>query len=459
MKNRTGKQGARRLITVLFLVIAVHFLPAQTDTSMHHHDHMQDHDHMQMDHGKDTMMQMTSSFSPNLPMNRDGSGTAWLPDESPMMMYMKMFGKGKHGMSSLRVHGTIFLRYTSQDIFDDGSRGKSQFDSPNWVMLMFTHQHSRDLFSVQSMLSFDPLTIGGNGYPLLFQSGETYNGKPLVDRQHPHDLFSGLSANYTHSFNKDVDLNAYIGYPGEPALGPVAFMHRVSAMNNPDAGLGHHWQDATHITFGVGTIGLRYKIVKMEGSIFTGREPNEDRYDFDQPLFDSYSYRVSVNPNRFFALQFSQGFIHSPEALEADVDIVRTTASVIHTKRFSPAKFIASSFVWGMNSTSEGHQLHSLLAESNLKLAPLTIYSRYEFVQKDAHELALEQFPGDPVFNIHAFTLGVNRILFSHFQTDLSLGLQGTINFPDERLQAVYGKNPVSAEVYLRISPSVHLHP
>src|SRR5690606_17825074 len=111
---------------------------------------------------------------------------------------------------------------------------------------------------------------------------------PLVDHQHPHDLFSELSVAYTYMISDDVDVFAYLGYPGEPAFGPVAFMHRPSSLYNPDAPISHHWQDATHILFGVGTLGFRYKAFKMDGSLFTGTEPDEDRYNFDTPRFNSW---------------------------------------------------------------------------------------------------------------------------------------------------------------------------
>ena len=409
--------------------------------------------------GNDTMkmngeeMKMSSSFSLNLPMNRDGSGTSWQPDQSPMMMYMIMDGN-----TAYMFHGAVFLRYTSQDITKESNRGGSKFDAPNMMMFMMTHKLSdKDLFSFNSMFSLDPIT-DKTGYPLLFQTGESYQGVPLVDRQHPHDLFAEMAVNYTHSFTKDIDVNTYFGYPGEPALGPVVFMHRLSAMNDPDASLAHHWQDASHITFGVGTLGFRYDIVKVEGSIFTGREPDENRYNFDKPTFDSYSYRISTNPNGNFSLQFSQGFIKSPEALEPDINIVRTTASVIHTKLLKHGKFIANSLVWGMNHSSNGKVLNSILFESNLKLAPISFYTRYEFVQKDADELQLFQFSNNPTFNINAFTLGINKVLFTQFKTDISLGIQGTINFPDANLKTIYGNNPLAAEVYIKLAPTSGHH-
>ncbi|HKR06980.1 MAG TPA: hypothetical protein VJY62_20250 [Bacteroidia bacterium] len=396
-------------------------------------------------------MKMTSAFSNHLPMSRDGSGTSWHPDSSPMMAYMKMKNK-----TMLMFHYAVFVRYTKQDVADKSNRGDKKFDAPNWLMFMLTQKlGEHDLFSFHSMISLDGVTEGKRGYPLLFQTGESADGKPLVDRQHPHDLFSALALNYTHSFSKDVDANAYFGYPGEPALGPPVFMHRPSAMNNPDAALGHHWMDATHITFGVGTIGIRYKNVKAEGSIFTGREPDEKRFDFDKPKFDSYSARVSVNPTENLALQVSRGFIKSPEVLEPDTDVTRTTASLLHNMKLTNESNIATSVVWGWNHNSYGENLQSFLIESNLMLMPLSIYARFEWIQKDAHELELESFDNNPTFNINAFTLGINKTLFTSFKTDFSLGVQGTINFPDEKIKPFYGNSPVGVEIFLKIAPAM----
>jgi hypothetical protein len=395
-------------------------------------------------------MQMSSSLSLNLPMNYDGSGTSWQPEDSPMMMYMKMFRN-----TTIMFHGAIFIRYTYQDADNSYNRGGEQFDAPNWIMFMLQQKLSgRGLFSFTAMNSLDALTVGSGGYPLLFQTGETYHGEPLVDRQHPHDLFAELAVSYAHSFTKDIDLYGYFGYPGEPALGPSVFMHRLSAINNPDAPLGHHWQDATHISFGVATIGFRFKIMKLEGSIFTGREPDENRYNFDPPSFSSYSYRISFNPDRMFSIQFSQGFIKSPEALDPGINVIRTTASAIHTMVFKHDQFIATSLVWGLNHTSQGNNTNSFLLESNLALRPLSIYSRYEFVQKDAHELNLSQFPQSKFFNINALTLGVNKVLFAALKTSLSVGVQGTVSFPGKDLKGIYGDYPLAGEIYLKISPA-----
>jgi hypothetical protein len=412
-----------------------------------------DMNHEDMNHDMDTtaMPPMSHAFSLNLPMTRNGSGTGWLPDASPMYGYMLHAKKWMY-----MIHGNIFIRYNNQDIRNQGSRGDAKVDAPNWFMAMGQRKiGTKGLFHFNAMFSLDPL-FGGDGYPLLFQTGEAYHGRPLVDRQHPHDLFSELSVAYTRSFTKDFDAFVYFGYPGEPALGPVAFMHRPSTLNNPDATLGHHWSDATHITFGVATLGFRYKIFKIDGSLFTGREPNEERYDFDKPRFDSYAYRLTVNPTRTLSMQVSKAFINSPEALSPDEDIDRTTASVTHVLPFSGENhFLTSTFVWGYNDSDGNHDENSFTLESNLQLDKLAVYGKFENIDKSAEELVLDQFEQNTIFNISAVTLGINYTIIRQMKTNLAIGAQGSVFIADGALDAIYGDNPMSAEVYVRISPTL----
>ncbi len=417
-----------------------------------------DHGHQSpkpMDMAHDTMpmempMMMSSALSLSLPMNRNGSGTGWQPDSTPM------FGSMKHtGKWMWMTHGDLFLRYTSQNFNNDDKRGSDQqFDAPNWLMFMAQRPvGANGLFAATTMFSIDRLTMGGDGYPLLFQTGESWKGEPLVDRQHPHDIFTNLSVSYGQRLSEKADLFGYFGFPGEPALGPVAFMHRGSAIGNPAAPLGHHWQDATHITFGVGTLGFRYGILKVEGSIFTGREPDENRYDFDKPRFDSYSYRLSVNPTGSLALQFSQGFLESPELLHPGEDVTRTTASISHSKSFGNDQYLLSTLVYGLNSAHE-QKAHSLGLESSLILPRFIVYDRYEFVQKSTEELNLVTEEGE-LFNVHAFTQGLAYRLASFAGINLHVGGQVTLHLLSDELERLYGSMPLSGEVYLRFSPTL----
>jgi hypothetical protein len=416
----------------------------------------QKHDHMNMpgmnhDTTMHGMHMMTSQHSLDLPMNRDGSGTSWVPDETPIYAYMI---HGKKWMSM--IHGSVFARYNNQDLFNKGSRGGSQFDSPNWFMAMTQRKVGKNgLFSLNSMFSLDPLTVGNDGYPLLYQTGESYQGKKLVDRQHPHDLFAELSIGYTQRVAKNAEVSLSVGYPGEPALGPPVFMHRLSAMNNPDAPLSHHYADATHITFGNATLGFRYKNVKLEGSVFTGHEPDEHRYGFDKARFDSYAMRLSVNPSKEWALQVSHGWLKSPEEADPHDDVKRFTASAIHTKMLNDNSYIATTLVYGRNDV-HGKTQPGILLENSLQLNKSAVYGRYEYVIKDAGELDLENlYPGNPDFKINALTLGVNRILTTFKQTNLTAGLQGSLNVSPSALKPLYGNAPVGFQVYLRITPAI----
>lgn len=408
-------------------------------------------DDMKMDTGSMRPMKMNSQYSLDLDMSRDGSGTSWVPDETPINAYMI---HGKKWMTM--IHGSFFLRYNKQDVFNSGRRGGKKIDAPNWLMAMTQRSIGKNgLFSVNTMFSFDPFLVGPGGYPLLYQTGESYKGKKLVDIQHPHDLFAELSVNYTQRVTKDADVSLSFGYPGEPALGPPVFMHRLSAMNDPDAPLGHHYADATHITFGTSTLGIRIKNIKLEGSVFTGREPDEYRYNFDAMRFDSYSLRLSYNPSKQWALQVSNGWIHSPESAQAQQNVDRFTASGIYTKMLNDDSFIATTLVYGQNHFSDNHKtLPSVLLESSWQIHKTAVYGRYEYVQKDADELDLTgSYPLDPNFTINAFTLGINRVLATVVKTNLTAGVQSTLNVSPSELKTLYGSTPVGFELYLRITP------
>jgi hypothetical protein len=400
--------------------------------------------------GHEMHMTMQSSVNVADPMSRESSGTSWVPDSTPMYGRMWMFGD-----DMLMLHGGIFPRYTNVST----RRGDDRIDAPNWIMGMFSHSLAENTqLGFRAMMSLDPLTEGGRGYPLLFQSGETWHDQPLHDRQHPHDLFDELSVTLSQKFTDDLSAYLYFGYPGEPALGPPTFMHRLSAMDNPDAPIGHHWQDSTHVTFGVATAGVQWRNVKIEGSAFTGREPDEERYDFDQPRFDSFSGRVSWNPTQNLALQVSHGYIKSPEALEPNVKRHRTTASAIYNQPLGHDTNWSTSFVWGQNNDS-GETTESFLLESNYQRGRDTVYGRWERVEKSGHELVLADGDLARIFPVSAYSIGYVRDLTHGHDVDVGLGAQFTINdFPD-RLNRYYGDDLGYAfEFFLRIRPSQHSH-
>ncbi len=393
-------------------------------------------------------MTMASSLNLTDPMSRESSGSSWVPDSTPM--YGRMF---HFGDDMLMLHGAIFPRYVNANT----RRGDDRIDAPNWFMAMYSHPLGPNAqLGFRGMMSLDLLTEGGRGYPLLFQTGETWDGKALHDRQHPHDLFDELSVSYSQKFGNDFSAYLYVGYPGEPALGPPAFMHRPSAMDNPDAPISHHWQDSTHITFGVATLGMVWRDFKIEGSNFTGREPDEVRYDFDEPKLDSYSGRISWNPTENLALQVSHGYLHSPESLEPEVNQHRTTASLIYNRPLGPDSNWSNSFVWGQDRASGGDKTQSFLFETNYQRGRDTVYGRVEHVEKPGHELVLDEVDHEKVFPINAFTVGYVRDLSHGGGIDVGLGGQVTINDIPDGLERYYGDEiPFSFQVFLRVRPSL----
>src|SRR5437899_784408 len=404
-----------------------------------------EHEHQKMQMG------MYSSVDLADPMTREGSGTSWLPDSSPMYGRMFMFDG-----DMLMLHGAIFPRYANVST----RRGDDRIDAPNWFMAMYSHPLGDSTqIGARLMMSLDPLTETGRGYPLLFQSGESWHDQPLHDRQHPHDLFDELSVSLSQKFDHDLSAYIYFGYPGEPALGPPTFMHRPSAMDDPDAPLGHHWQDSTHVTFGVATAGVAWNNVKIEGSIFTGREPDENRYNFDEPDFDSYSGRISWNPTRNLALQVSYGYIESPEALEPALNRHRTTASVIYNLPLGQDSNWSNTFVWGRNHDTGEGKTQSFLVESDYQRGRDTVYLRWERVEKSGHELVLKPPDESHIFPVSGYTIGYVRDLSHGNGLDVGLGTQFTINDRPDRLDRYYGDDLGYAfQFFLRIRPSLHSH-
>jgi hypothetical protein len=410
--------------------------------------------HSQHEHDSGMQMEMHSSINIADPMTREGSGTSWVPDSSPM--YGRMFALGD---DMLMLHGAIFPRYTNVST----SRGDDRVDAPNWIMAMFSHSLGQDTqLGLRAMMSLDPLTEGGRGYPLLLQSGESWHDQPLHDRQHPHDLFDELSFSLSQKLSGDFSGYLYFGYPGEPALGPPTFMHRPSAMDDPDAPIGHHWQDSTHVTFGVATAGLqwsRFGGIKIEGSIFTGREPDENRYDFDRPRFDSYSGRVSWNATPDLAFQVSHAYIESPEGLEPQLNRHRTTASLIYNKRVAPDSNWASSLVWGQNNDTHEGKTESVLLESDYQRGLNAFYGRWEWVQKSGHELVLAPSDFREIFPVNALSIGYVHDFSHAANVDVGAGAQFTVDFWPAELDRYYGAAPgYGFQIFLRMRPSRHDH-
>ncbi len=197
----------------------------------------------------------------------------------------------------------------------------------------------------------------------------------------------------------------------------------------------------------------------MDGSIFTGREPDEDRYDFDQPKFDSYSLRLSYNPTPRLSGQVSGGYLKSPESLEPEEDLVRLTSSVIHVLPLGSTAQVASSLVYGtIYSLEEEEWLNAVTLESEWAESWGSLYGRYEILQKAAHDLNLEAELGHSTSRVQAATLGVAWKPFPLKSAEFLVGTQGTVNIPEEELSPYYGDWPFSFEIFITLRPARMSH-
>lgn len=401
---------------------------------------------------RDTSHSMMMIEPLGISMSRMGSGTTWTPDAVTLPTRELMAGNW-----DLMLHGFVFGQYNQQS----GARGDDQLGSLNWGMFMASHALAGGRLQARTMLSLDPWTVTPGGYPLLLQTGESYRGSPLHDRQHPHDFFMELGLLYDRAISNSLAIELYAAPSGEPALGPVAFMHRPSAMDNPLAPIGHHWQDATHIAFGVFTAGIYTRSWKLEGSAFNGREPDENRWNFDPITLDSYSGRLTVNPTQHWSIAAGYGYLKSPEALHPDQSVHRLTASVLQGTSVGSDGQWSTALVWGSNRFSGTTTWsNAVLIESEAILNRWnTVFGRAELAQKSAEDLVLSSssFAPDRLFSVGNVSLGYIRELGQGYGVTLGLGVQGTVNVVPSAIESVYGSRaPLGGLIFLRLR-SLHV--
>lgn len=378
-----------------------------------------------------------------LPMERFASGTAWQPDVTPMTADHVMLGEWM-----LMLHGLAFGGYDDQG----SSRGGRTAVSMNWGMAMLSHQLAGGRITFRAMASLEPATVPPQGYPLLLQSGETYEGVPLHDVQHPHNFPMELAADYSRPIAASaMAFELYGGPAGEPALGPVAFPHRESAAWDPFAPLGHHWQDSTHVSYGVVTGGLFTREVKAEGSWFDGREPEGNRWDPQFHAMDSFAGRLSVNPFPLFSGQVSWGYLKSPESQDPSLSEHRITASVLFDLPFEPGN-LAAAVVWGR--IMEGPiTSDAFLAEAALDLdGHHVISARAEEVSKTGADLDLPPAQASQLFPVTALSLGYDYDLGPIHGMVPGIGAMGTVDSLGAGLVPAYGTRlPLGGMVFLRL--------
>ena len=398
------------------------------------------------------------------PMSRMGSGTTWLPDSSPVRKLGAM-----RGPWMISLYGTVYAQYVNQGT----KRGDTQLGVTDWEMLLAMRSLGAGQLHLHAMTSIERFVLGGSGYPLLLQNGGSYRHAPVHDRQHPHNALMELAAMYEHPLPRNLGIALYVGAVGEPALGPVAFMHRPSAEDDPLAPLGHHWQDNTHQSFGVVTLGVGTQRFKVEGSAFNARESDENRpvADFRDARLDSYAGRISWAVSPRVVVAGWMGFIASHERLAPDMRMHRYGTSILTEMRGPGGGRWSSSLIWGHNLHHHGAASHaiihgggdasphkssnSLLAESKLEVGSRTsVFARVERVQKNGEEMGFSGGDLSTLYDIRSVVLGGTRKLATARSAELSLGARGAVNFVPEALRATFDtRTPTGFAVYLQLRP------
>lgn len=400
----------------------------------------------------------------NMPPTRTGSGTSWIPDSSPM----RMIGRNV-GAWSLLFHGAAFPNYNRQNT----KRGSTETGMTDWEMLMAVRNVGRGRLQLRAMTSLEPLVLGGEGYPLLLQTGGSYRHAYVHDRQHPHSAIVELGAFIEQRIAGSLNASLYTAAVGEPAVGPPAFMHRPSAQNDPFAPIGHHWQDISHQTSGVVTFGVNTQRFKLEGSAYNARAKDEHHLlmDFRDAKLDSYAGRITFVPKTNVVLSSWWSYVNAHNRLDPAMQMHRYGASALLDVAAVSGGRWTTSAVWGMNlhhHSGSSHLLHhggenvsphqhmaSILAETNFELGTRTaVFARAERVKKSAEDLGFLGGNLMELFDLRTVVLGGIREVYALGAAEFSVGVRGAVNFVPENLRATYGnRTPTGFAAYARVRP------
>jgi hypothetical protein len=392
---------------------------------------------------------------------RDVSGTAWGPDSAPMFA-----AHARRGAWELMLHWHAFAQFLYES--GEAHHGSRQAGGINWMMAHARRPIGTARLGVRAMVSAEPGTIGGCGYPNLLATGEVCDGDTIHDLQHPHDLFMEVAAEYDAPIAGGLRWQLYGGPAGEPALGPPAFPHRASAFANPIAPIAHHWLDSTHTAFGVVTAGLFTPRWKVEASAFNGREPDADRTDFDLAALDSVSGRLWLLPTADLALQVSAGRLNGAEEGlpgQPRTDVTRATASLTYHRRQAAAnRDWAATAAYGMNAESSPvpggrveERTHAVLVEGTVTIADRhAVFGRLEVAGKPAHDLHVHELITS-IFTVGKLQGGYTRDLPAWRGVVAGLGGTAAATFLPAALAPRYGGRVAPGfGVFLTVRPARH---
>jgi hypothetical protein len=390
----------------------------------------------------DAMDQMMTGALGSYSMAREASGTSWQPDSS-----------AHGGIETVEDDWMLMGHALLNGVYDwqQGPRGGTDTFLSGMLMGMADrHFDSGDTLQFRAMLSPEPL-MGKSGYPLLLATGETANGvTPLIDRQHPHDLFMELSAAFSHALSAKDSVFIYAGLPGEPAFGPPAFMHRQSILDSPEAPITHHWFDSTHTSEGVVTSGYVHDTWKLEVSRFRGREPDQNRYDIEPGTLDSTSARLSWNPASEWSLQASWANLISPEQLEPLLNQNRVSASAIYTHQLAEHTWWSTTIAWGKRRSTGEEALNAYMLESALK--PTEMWTVFARAEREQNNELIALSSTQVAYTVGKTSIGVIRDFRLADNVKIGVGALYAFNFVPQTLAALYdSSDPQGAMAFIRL--------
>ncbi len=439
----------------------------------------------------DSMLKMKMGPSANLIdsiLAHSSSGTSAEPPSSPMPMWMfrpqpggwRLMLHGNAFVADIQQHATTTPSYGTVCPVQPGAtcpvpdrRGADKLFSTNWIMPMAMHRiGAKGQLTVRGMFDLEPATISGGEYPELFQQGETVGGKAIVDGQHPHDAIMEVAALYDYRATEGSLVSLYVAPVGDPALGPTAYPHRLSASEHPIAALGHHQEDSTHIAFNVVTGAITYRWIRVEESGFHGAEPTEARWHF-QPspnghALDSYSTRVTLTPSANWTAQYSVGHLVAPEALSPQQNQQRQTASVMYNRPLGAHHDTTSmpgmdmstpatgnwsnTLLWGRTKAVNGTDVeNSFLFESLLNFHRRNYaWTRVEVAGRSSELVATNPGGEFPDGHVQAYSLGYDRDIRIAPHLLAAPGAQITAYRAPDAFASVYGRHPFGAVAFVR---------
>jgi hypothetical protein len=361
-------------------------------------------------------------------------------------------------MKMIMVHGNIFGTH----IWEEGPRARDAWASTSMVMGDFgSSLGNHHYLNLDIMATAEKWTVPDRGYPLLLQIGETdSHGQPFIDAQHPHSSpIMGLTLSDTISFGDSKDKNnlkVFFAPRGEATDGPIAFMHRTTAMVNPDAPLGHHiGQDVGHITSTVIGGSLKLNSTHIEASTYHGTEPDPESVDLPIGKPDSFSFRVIEDFSDQFMGMISFARVNEPESDQPDIQFEnRYSASLYRVRKVSSEWTYYNSLIYGLITQYDHAKSLSSFTDEFLFQGPKPrIWARIEILQRTPSELAVPTTtdPNSPEW-VTALTVGYTHKLAS-WPDSIELGLGGSVTkdlLPSDFIQA-YGGNPWSGKIFLQL--------